>query len=112
MGWFGMAIAEAGYVVISVDHPGNNAFDQMTVPGAILLSERAEDLRHALHAVSHDQIIGPHVDRTRVGAAGFSAGGFTALVLGGARAAPELLRQFCHGHPDDGICRPGRIHRD
>jgi predicted dienelactone hydrolase len=42
----------------------------------------------------------------RVGAAGFSAGGFTALMLGGARAAPEHLQHFCHGHPDDGIYRP------
>jgi predicted dienelactone hydrolase len=36
MGWFGMAMAQAGYIVISVDHPGNNALDQMTVAGAIL----------------------------------------------------------------------------
>jgi Platelet-activating factor acetylhydrolase, isoform II len=36
MGWFGTAIAEAGYVVVSVDHPGNNAIDEMMVPGAIL----------------------------------------------------------------------------
>jgi predicted dienelactone hydrolase len=106
MGWFGIAMAQAGYIVISVDHPGNNAKDQMTVPGAILWWERAEDLKHALDVVSHDQIIGPHVDRARVGAAGFSAGGFTALLLGGARAAPEHLQRFCHAHPDDGICRP------
>jgi predicted dienelactone hydrolase len=106
MGWFGMAMAEDGYIVISVDHPGNNAVDQMTVPGAILWWERAEDLKRAIEAVSHDRIIGPHVDLARVGAAGFSAGGFTALVLGGARADPEHLQRFCHEHPDDGVCRP------
>jgi predicted dienelactone hydrolase len=106
MGWFGTALAEAGYVVVSVDHPGNNGIDEMTVPGAILWWERAEDLKRALVTVGEDKIIGPHVDITQVGAAGFSAGGFTALVLGGARADPEHLVTFCHGHPDDGICRP------
>ena len=59
MGWFGTAMAEAGYIVISVDHPGNNAMDRMTVPGAILWWERAEDLKRALEAISHDQTVGP-----------------------------------------------------
>ncbi|HEY6259841.1 MAG TPA: hypothetical protein VIY51_29035 [Xanthobacteraceae bacterium] len=108
MGWFGIAMAEAGYIVISVDHPGNNGVDQMTAPGAILWWERAEDLKHALEAVSHDQILGPHLDLARVGAAGFSAGGFTALVLGGARADREHFLRFCREHPDDGVCRPQR----
>jgi predicted dienelactone hydrolase len=106
MGWFGTALAEAGYVVVSVDHPGNNGIDEMTVPGAILWWERAEDLKRALEIVGQDKIIGPHVDTARVGAAGFSAGGFTALLLGGARADPEHLITFCRAHPDDGVCRP------
>ena len=106
MGWFGIAMAREGYIVISVDHPGNNGADQMTVPGGILWWERAEDLKTALASLSQDQIIGPHMDTTRVGAAGFSAGGFTSLVLGGARADPALLKAFCKANPDDGICRP------
>ena len=106
MGWFGTALAEAGYIVISVDHPGNNGIDSMTVPGAILWWERAEDLTRALEAVSRDEMLGPHLDPDRVGAAGFSAGGFTALLLGGARADPERFLAFCRAHPYDGVCRP------
>jgi predicted dienelactone hydrolase len=106
MAWFGTALAEAGYVVISVDHPGNNGIDPMTVPGAILSWERAEDLRRALAAVGQDKVIAPHVDVTRLGAAGFSAGGFTALLLGGARVDPERFIAFCDANPDDGVCRP------
>ena len=108
MGWFAIAMAEAGYIVVSVDHPGNNGAEAMTVAGAILFWERAEDLKHALQAVGRDPVIGPHVDLARVGAAGFSAGGFTALVLGGARADPEHFLRFCHEHPEDGVCRPQR----
>jgi len=106
MGWFGTALAAEGYVVIAVDHPGNNSLDEMTVPGAVLWWERAEDLKRALEAISEDETFGPHLDLERVGAAGFSAGGFTALVLGGARVDRARFQAFCRDNPDDGVCRP------
>jgi predicted dienelactone hydrolase len=106
MGWFGIAMARDGYIVVAVDHPGNNGLDQMTVAGAILYWDRSEDLRAALEATEQDPAIGPHIDRDRVGVAGFSAGGFTALVAAGARVDPRRLGQFCAANPDDGICRP------
>jgi predicted dienelactone hydrolase len=106
MGWFGIALARDGYVVVAVDHPGNNGIDAMTVAGANLWWDRVDDLRAALAAVQADPVIGPHVDASRVGIAGFSAGGFTALVAAGARADPARLSAFCAATPDDGICRP------
>ncbi|QWP77074.1 alpha/beta hydrolase [Lysobacter sp. K5869] len=106
MGWFAAPLAQAGYVVIGVDHPGNNGADRMTVPGAILWWERAEDLKRALDTVTADPQFGPHIDASRVGASGFSAGGFTALALAGARFDRQRLLGFCHAHPDDGVCRP------
>ena len=106
MGWFGIELAAEGYVVIAVDHPGNNGIDEMTVAGATLWWERAEDLKRAFDFVANDPELGPHIDKTRVGAAGFSAGGFTALVLGGARVNQAQYLEFCHSHPDDGVCRP------
>jgi predicted dienelactone hydrolase len=106
MGWFGIAMARAGYVVIAVDHPGNNAIDPMTLAAAILPWDRAQDLRSALAAAESDPTIGPHLDKTRVGAAGFSAGGYTALVAAGARPDPDHFVAFCDANPDDGVCRP------
>jgi predicted dienelactone hydrolase len=106
MGWFGIALARDGYIVVAVDHPGNNAIDRMTVAGAVLYWVRAEDLRAALKMAEHDSFVGPHMDLSRVGVAGFSAGGFTALVAAGARVDPDHLARFCHTNPDDGICRP------
>ena len=88
MGWFGIAMARGGYIVVAVDHPGNNSGDAMTVPGAILWWDRAEDLRAALAAAEQDPDLGARMDRSRVGVAGFSAGGFTALVAAGARVDP------------------------
>jgi len=75
MGWFGIEMARDGYIVVAVDHPGNNGADTMTVAGAILWWDRAEDLRAALKAAEQDQSIGPRMDLSNVGVAGFSAGG-------------------------------------
>ena len=106
MGWFGIALARDGYLVVAVDHPGNNGVDRKTVAGAILWWDRVDDLRAALAAVQRDKLFGPHVDVSRIGVAGFSAGGFTALMAAGARVDPPRLQAFCAAHPDDGICRP------
>ena len=106
MGWFGIALAREGYIVVAVDHPGNNGIDKMTVPGAVLFWDRPEDLRAALKQVEQDPSIGPHMDVSRVGVAGFSAGGFTTLVAAGARVDPDRFARFCLANPDDGVCRP------
>jgi predicted dienelactone hydrolase len=106
MGWFGIAMARDGYIVVAVDHPGNNGVDQMTVPGAALYWDRADDLRAVLEAAERDPSIGPRMDLARLGVAGFSAGGFTALVAAGARVDRSHFAQFCAANPDDGVCRP------
>jgi predicted dienelactone hydrolase len=108
MGWFGIAMARAGFVVVAVDHPGNNGLDPMTVPGALLTWERAGDLRRALQVALEDKVVGPHMDANRIGLAGFSAGGFTALVGAGARVDLNRFRRFCAAQPEDGVCRPQR----
>lgn len=106
MGWLGTALARAGYLVIAVDHPGNNGADEMTLAGSVLTWLRADDLKAALAAVRADTQLGPHVDASRLGVVGYSAGGFTALLSAGARPDMARLLAFCHAHPDDGVCRP------
>jgi predicted dienelactone hydrolase len=105
VGWFGIAMARAGYVVIAVDHPGDNNMDVKTTAAMLLAWDRAEDLRSALAAAENDPVIGPHLDRARVGAAGVSWGGYTALVAAGARSFDfDRMSAFCTENPDDGIC--------
>lgn len=106
MGWFGTAMARAGYVIVAVDHPGNNGRDPMTMTGGTLMWERPEDLHAAINAVQQDPLIAPHLDMHRLGVAGFSAGGFTALVSAGARFSLDRLKQFCHAHASDPTCLP------
>jgi predicted dienelactone hydrolase len=106
MGWFGVPLARAGYVVIAVDHPGNNGMDKMTAAGAILTWDRAQDLRAALDAVKTEPGIGPHLDLKRLGVSGFSAGGFTSLASAGAHVDMSRFLAFCRAHPTDGVCVP------
>ena len=106
MGWFGTALARAGYVVVAVDHPGNNGVDPMTDAGSILPWNRADDLAAALAAVQADPVLSAHVDAGRVGLVGYSAGGFTALVAAGARPDMSRLIAFCQSSPKDGVCLP------
>lgn len=106
MAWFTLPLARAGYVVIAVDHPGNNASDKMTVGGAIMFWDRPGDLAAALAAAKADPTLGPHLDLGRLGVAGFSAGGFTAIAATGARVEVARLQAFCNANPTDGICMP------
>ncbi len=96
--WFGLALARAGYVVISVDHPGNNLVDPQTPGGALLWWLRADDLKVALAAVAKDPALGAHVDPQRVGIAGWSMGGLTALLAVGGIFDGRLFDQFCATH--------------
>ncbi|WP_372785227.1 alpha/beta hydrolase family protein [Phenylobacterium sp.] len=106
MAWFGVPLARAGYVVIAVDHPGNNGLDKMTAPGAIMSWDRPGDLKAALERVKTDPLIGPHLDVKRLGVSGFSAGGFTSLVSAGAKVDMNRFLAFCRAHPTDGVCAP------
>ncbi|WP_425508760.1 alpha/beta hydrolase family protein [Stenotrophomonas oahuensis] len=106
MGWFGTALARAGYVVVAVDHPGNNGMDAMTAAGSILMWNRVDDLAAALTAVQEDSRLTAHVDAERLGLVGYSAGGYTALVAAGARPDMARLVAFCKANPKDGVCAP------
>ena len=106
MAWFGTALARAGYVVIAVDHPGSNGRSPITANGAAWWWERAEDLKAAWAAVQKDPVLAAHVDGRRLGVAGFSAGGFAALLAGGARVDVRHFVDFCKAHPNDGVCAP------
>jgi predicted dienelactone hydrolase len=106
MAWFTTVMAQQGYVVIAVDHPGNNGLDKMTVAGATLFWDRPGDLAAALETVKADPVIGPHLDVKRLGVAGFATGGFTALAAAGARVDLQRFQTSCVAHPDDGLCKP------
>lgn len=104
--WLGAALAAQGYIVAGVNHPGNNAMEALTLDGFMLWWERATDASEVLDGVLADPQLGAHVDRARIGAVGFSLGGYTVLELAGARTNLAAFERFCSSPQADAICRP------
>ncbi|MDR6990644.1 dienelactone hydrolase family protein [Luteimonas sp. 3794] len=94
-----VALARQGYVVVAPEHAGNHHGDQSGFGTDRVLLGRAWQASRALDAVLSDDRLGPHVDAARIGAVGFSAGGYTTLLLAGA--VPDFARfdRFCEAHP-------------
>lgn len=104
LAWLGTELARAGFIAAAVDHPGNNAVTGYTPEGFTLWWERATDLSEVLDGLLADAEFGPHVDKARIGAAGFSLGGYTVLELAGARTDIAALFDLCRAHPDETTC--------
>ena len=103
LGWLAQSLAQHGYIVAAVNHPGNNALEPYTIDGFLLWWERARDVSAVIDFLLTDRDFSRRIDPSRIGAAGFSLGGYTVLVLAGARTDPQLLRTYCRGRAV-GIC--------
>jgi predicted dienelactone hydrolase len=105
LAWLAEALAAGGFVVAGVSHHGNTAVEPTAHPaGFVLPWERALDLSRLIDQLVADSAIGPHVDTTRIGAAGFSLGGYTVLALGGARVDFADWQRQCAATPAMPAC--------
>jgi len=104
-GWIGPELARHGYLVLAVNHPGNNALEPPTPEGYLLWWERATDVSEVIDGILADSTYGSHVDGTRIGALGYSIGGETVLALAGARIDQQAFIDFCLAHPQEQTCR-------
>jgi predicted dienelactone hydrolase len=91
MGGLAEPLADAGFRVVAVDHHGNDFVGGYHPAGFLFLWERPRDLVVALDAIAEEAPLGP------VAAAGFSAGGYTAAALVGARIDPRVVRMLLDG---------------
>jgi predicted dienelactone hydrolase len=106
MAWLGTALARAGYIAVAVDHPGDNSDAKVTPEGLALWWERATDLSDVLTGMLADETFGPHIDASRVAAAGFSLGGYAVMELAGARTDISVFFDLCRERPETGKGRP------
>src|ERR1700722_9881717 len=104
MAWLGAALASHGYIAAAVNHPGNNALEDYTIPGAVFWGQRAHDMSALLELPRADPPFGPRIDPKRVGAAGFSLGGLTVIELAGGIAEFSRYQDFCKPPKADGMC--------
>jgi predicted dienelactone hydrolase len=94
-------LADAGFIVASIEHAGDSHRDQSGFGTERVLLGRAWQVSALLDLLLTDPQLGPHIDADRVGVAGFSAGGYTSLLLLGA--TPDFSRRaaYCAAQPAD-----------
>lgn len=95
-----MALASAGYVVAAPMHTGDNYADQGGMASAALFSGRNGEVRGAIDHILKTWTGHGTVDPARIGAFGFSAGGFTVLTAAGAQPDLRLVASRCAEAPE------------
>lgn len=79
------ALADAGFLVVALNHPGDN-FSDMSKSGDIsAFVERPNDIKRLLDFMISASPDAAKIDPQRIGFFGFSRGGYTGLVLAGAK---------------------------
>jgi predicted dienelactone hydrolase len=107
MMWLGKYLASRGYITAAVNHHGNTgAEDKPTPQGFRLIWERARDMSVLLDKLLVDPLFGPRIDRKRIGAAGFSLGGYTVISIAGGRLSVSEFDAFCSSPQRDFTCEP------
>ena len=107
-GWYGghydtaLALARAGFVVAAVSHAGDTFDDQTKVTQ---LWRRPAQLHRLVDYMLDEWSQRERLDALRVGAFGFSNGGFTALVAAGGVPDLSKIAPYCQAHPDHDLCR-------
>ena len=89
------ALARNGFLVIAPTHPTDNTDDTSGVFHAALFANRPKHLLMALAAVEQSSVLGPLMDRSRIGVLGVGAGAATALQLAGALPDISRLSEIC-----------------
>ena len=105
------ALADAGFVVAAISHPGDNARDSSRTDELSAFVDRPADIKrlvdYMLGAWSHASVI----DADRIGLFGFSRGGYTGLVVAGANPRFDARIGMCAGQTST-LCaqvREGRL---
>jgi predicted dienelactone hydrolase len=94
LNWLASGLSARGAVVVSVNHP-NGWFRDRQPDKMFNHWTRVQDLQVALDSVLADKAFAKVIDPSRIYAAGFSFGGWTALSLGGVTANPDGNIAYC-----------------
>ena len=105
------ALADAGFMVASFNHPGDNAFDLSTSDDMAALYQRPAQVKQVIDFLLSQQSPHAHrIDADRIGFWGFSRGGYTGLIL--ANATPDFAQsQLPCPDAKMKICRQIKAHQ-
>jgi predicted dienelactone hydrolase len=100
-------LASHGFVVATITHPKDNFRDSSGDGQPVVLSGRPIQISATITFLLQNPRWKPLIDPNRVGVAGFSNGGYTALRVMGAEPDFMGVLPHCKLHPDDrNICAP------
>ena len=91
--WLADKLVQNGFIVAAVDHYGNT-YDHKIAEDFVEPWRRPLDISYALTALLNDKTFGVHIDTARIGAAGFSIGGYTVIALAGGRLNLLTLEKY------------------
>lgn len=80
-----VALADAGFVVVSLNHPGDNYGDTSAAQRLEIFESRPRDVSRAISFMLERWPARQQLDADAIGVFGFSRGGYTALALAGAK---------------------------
>ncbi len=95
--WFAQALAAHGYIVAAPYHYRANSYDATIAYLANKLWQRPVDISLIITDLLGDPAWGKAIDPERIGVAGHSQGGFTALWIGGAKVDRDKYLAFQQG---------------
>jgi predicted dienelactone hydrolase len=110
-GWFGghhdtaEALADAGFVVAAIDHPGDNSPDGSRSSDLSVFVERPADIKRLIDFMLGAWPDAATIDRQRVGFFGFSRGGYTGLVAIGANPEFQPSTALCPEGSTSQLCQ-------
>lgn len=98
IGWIASHLADRGMIVVGTNHHGSTSHDAYPQE-TLKVWHRPADLSSILDYFETGQkhLVTP--DMNRVGAVGFSLGGFTVLSAVGARVSKDLYVDYCRRFP-------------
>ena len=102
-GWLATALAQAGYVVAAINHPGTTSRDVTAEVGSALWL-RPRDISHVITSLSDNPTWKLVIDPTNITVIGHSLGGWTVLELAGARMDMDRMDMECQAHPEFAAC--------
>jgi len=105
-----VALADAGFVVVSLNHTGDNYADQSRAGSRVNLIDRPRQLRRVIDYMLSEWPERSRLDANRIGMFGFSLGGFATLVSIGGVPDLRRTRQLCLDNPSAPDCAFVRSH--
>lgn len=101
-----IALAKVGFIAAAPLHPRNNFHDDTGDHQRIVLEGRPRQLSAVIDALLAQQAWSNRIDSNKIGAFGFSAGGYTVLAALGADPEFSRILEHCKCHAEeDPYCR-------